>query len=248
MLRSAIKPVSMLAVLAFSLSLTACKTTHFTLADLEQLGGVSVEPTTAESNDAIKQSLASGLSYAVSNLGREGGFYGTGFKIPLPNQLEKTANVARKLGLNRYVDRFELSMNRAAEKAVPLAANVFSDAVSQMSVSDAVGLLTGGQNSVTDYFKRVSSAKLKQQFLPIVTQATQSVNVTKNYKDLLRSTNMLSLLSGDSAAKNLDVDSYITQKAVDALFVEVAKQERTIRANPMQAGTALMRRVFSYYR
>lgn len=248
MLRSVIKPVSVLAVLASSLSLSACKTSDFSMADLEKLGGVSLAPTTAESNDAIKQSLSSGLSYAVSNLGRSGGFYGTGFQIPLPSQLEKTANIARKLGVNSYVDRFELSLNRAAEKAVPLAANVFSDAVSQMSVSDAVGLLKGGQNSVTDYFKRVSSDKLKQQFLPIVTQATQSVDVTKKYKDLLRSTNMLSLLSGDSSAKNLDVDSYITQKTVDALFVEVAKQERAIRANPMQAGTALMRRVFSYYK
>lgn len=248
MLPRAIKPISILAVVFSSLSLTACKTTDFNIADLEQLGGVSAAPTTAESNDAIKQSLSSGLSYAVANLGRADGFYGTGFKIPLPSQLEKTANVARKLGLNRYVDRFELSMNRAAEKAVPLAANVFSDAVSKMSVSDAVGLLKGGQNSVTDYFKRASSDKLKKQFLPIVAKATQSVDVTKNYKDLLRSTNMLSLLSGDSSAKNLDVDNYITQKAVDALFVEVAKQERKIRANPLQAGTALMRRVFSYYK
>lgn len=248
MLRSVIKPVSVLAVLASSLSLTACKTSDFSVADLENLGSASLAPTTAESNDAIKQSLSSGLSYAVSNLGRSGGFYGTGFQIPLPSQLEKTADVARKLGFERYVDDFELSMNRAAEKAVPLAANVFSDAVSQMSVSDAVGLLKGGENSVTDYFKRVSSDKLKQQFLPIVTQATQSVDVTKKYKALLDSTNMLSLLSGDSSAKNLDVDSYITQKAVDALFVEVAEQERAIRANPMQAGTALMRRVFSYYK
>lgn len=246
MLRRVIKPISIAFVL-FS-SLTACQTNQFMMPDLKQLGEASLAPTTAESNDAIKQSLSSGLSYAVSNLGRADGFYGSEFKIPLPNQLQNTANLARKLGLNRYVERFELSMNRAAEKAVPVAANVFSDAISKMSVSDAVGLLKGGQNSVTDYFKRVSSAKLQKQFLPIVTQATQSVDVTRKYKDLLRSTNMLSLMSGDSSAKNLDVDSYITQKTVDALFVEVAKQERNIRANPMQAGTALMRRVFSYYR
>lgn len=238
--------VCALGVLA--LNLTACKTTDFSVADLEKMAEPTFQPTTSESNQAIKQSLSSGLNYAVSSLGRADGFYGTGFQIPLPSQLEKTANVARKLGLNQYVDRFELSMNRAAEKAVPVAAGVFSDAISKMSVSDAVGLLKGGENSVTDYFKRVSSTKLQKQFLPIVSRATQSVDVTKKYKDLVRRTNMLSLLSGDSAVKNLDVDNYITGKAVDALFVEIAKQERTIRANPMKAGTALMRRVFSYYR
>lgn len=230
------------------MTLTACKTTDFSIADIEKLGVSTAAPTTAESSDAIKQSLASGLSYAVSNLGRSNGFYGTGFKIPLPSELQNTAATARKLGLDKYVDRFELSMNRAAEKAVPIAANVFSDAIKQMTISDAVGLLTGEQDSVTNYFKRVSSAQLKSQFLPIVSQATQSVDVTKKYKDLIRKTNVLSLLSGDSSAQNLDVDNYITQKAIDALFVEISKQERTLRANPMQAGTALMRRVFSYYR
>lgn len=236
------------ALLAGALVLTGCKSLEpFVQIATQQMSQQNLEPTEADSASAIKQALDKGVSTAIASLGRDGGFSLSAFKIPLPEQVQSTADTARKLGLNKYVDQFELSMNQAAEKAVPVAADVFKDAIAQMSMQDVVGILTGGDHAATDYFKRTSGAVLESKFKPIVTDATAKVGVTSYYKKLSDKVQRYGQFLGVSAPAAVDLDGYITQRSTDALFSKIGDEEKLIRANPVQRTTELLQKVFGYY-
>jgi Protein of unknown function (DUF4197) len=133
-------------------------------------------------------------------------------------------------------------MNRAAEKAVPATAEVFGNAIRQMSVSDALSIVRGDPDAATQYFRRTSGDQLKAKMLPIVKQATAQTGVTQSFKTMSdKSGGLMSKLGGSEA---MDLDSYVTDKALDGLFFYIASKERDIRANPLQAGSALLARVF----
>jgi len=153
--------------------------------------------------------------------------------------------------LEKLADDFVLSMNNAAEKAVPEAASVFSDAIKQMTIADAKTILTGTNNAATQYFRRVTETNLFTRFYPIVTNATQQVGVTAYYKQMLTqvsggSSGLRGLLGGTSVTKldGFDVDTYVTTKALDGLFKMVADEEKRIRENPMARTTDLLQKVF----
>lgn len=207
----------------------------------------NLAPSEVDSSSAIKQALAKGVSTAIASLGRDGGFSLSAFKIPLPEQVQSTADTARKLGLNKYVDEFELSMNQAAEKAVPVAADVFKGAIAQMTMQDVVGILTGSEDAATDYFRRTSGTALEAKFKPIVTDATEKVGVTSYYKKLGDKVQKYGQFLGVSAPAAVDLDSYITGRSTDALFSKIADEEKLIRANPVQRTTELLQKVFGYY-
>jgi hypothetical protein len=201
-----------------------------------------------DAGQGIKEALAQGVQSSISQLGRENGFLqDQAVRILLPDKLQKLAETARKLGAAKYVDELELSMNRAAEKAVPVAADVFADAVRQMSVTDALGIVSGGSDAGTQYFKRVASERLRSKFLPIVADATAESGVARRYEKLNKKAGGLGkLLSGSSGSGEApDLNGYITEKAMDGLFYYIAEKERAIRANPLQQNTDLLRRVFS---
>lgn len=192
----------------------------------------------------MKEALAKGVDQAVRQLGRKDGFLGDEIvRISVPKKLQKLAKTARKLGAEKYVDAFEVSMNRAAEKAVPLAAGVFADAVREMSVEDALGIVRGGDDSATQYFRKVSDERLEAAFLPIVSQTMNETNVAKSYKKLSRKAGGLGGLLGGSD-KDADLDHYVTRKAMDGLYYYVAEKEKAIRKNPLAQGSDLLRRVF----
>lgn len=228
------------------LMLSACKTDSVIQSALKGVNQVSAAPSEGDNISAIKAALSSGVGSAVASLGVKDGFAGTAYKILMPEKLQKTAEFARKVGLDSYVNSFEASMNNAAEQAVPVAKAVFVDAIQSMSVQDALGIIKGGDNSATEYFKKTSADKLNAQFLPIVQKATASTQVTEKYKDLSNKVNSAGKLLGFSAA-SVDIDQYITQKASDALFTQIAQEERKIRQDPLGAASAVVRRVFSYY-
>jgi hypothetical protein len=148
------------------------------------------------------------------------------------------------------VDDFIGSMNHAAEKAVPVAAGVFGDAIKQMSIDDARKILAGSPDAATQFFRRTSETNLHAQFLPLVQKATDSVGVTSRYKELtgkFAAVSALGSLFGSKtggATSPLDVDSYVTSKALDGLFKMVADEEKNIRANPVARSSDLLKTVF----
>lgn len=197
----------------------------------------------AEAAEGIREAMARGVDAAVRQLGRPDGFLGNeAVRIGVPRQMRGVADGARRLGAGHYVEAFETSMNRAAERAVPAAAEVFSDAVRQMTVTDALGIVRGGETAGTEYFRSVAGQRLRERFLPIVSTATSQSGVTQRYKELSGRTGGMGALLG--GGQSLDLDEYVTERALDGLFHVVAEQERAIRRDPVGTGSALLRRVF----
>ena len=189
----------------------------------------------------IKAALTKGTSQAVGNLGKEDGFFGNDrVKIPLPDSLQKVDRTLRNFGMGKYADELVLTMNRAAETAVPEARTLLLTAVKEMSVQDAKGILTGGDTSATDYFRRKTSDKLVAKFLPIVQQATAKVGVAQKYNQLAGNASRLGLM--DENQTNLE--NYITQKTLNGLFLMIADEEIQIRAHPVEQGSKLLNKVF----
>lgn len=195
----------------------------------------------------IREALAKGVERAINQLGKPDGFFqDQAVKILVPKKARKIADLARQLGAGQRVDDFELSMNRAAEKAVPAAATLLGDAVRDMSVEDALGLVRGGDTAATDYFRRTSEEKLYNAFLPIVSKQTAATGVTRKYKSLTGSIsdNPLGATLLGKATRSGDLDAYVTDKAIDGLFTVIAAQEQDIRNDPAARTTGLLKKVF----
>ncbi|MSQ53925.1 MAG: DUF4197 domain-containing protein [Betaproteobacteria bacterium] len=189
----------------------------------------------------LKAALEKGSTVAVAALGRSDGFFGNPqVKIPLPESLKSAERLMRGVGMGKYADELVLTMNRAAEAAVPEAKQLLVSAVKQMSVQDAKGILTGGNTAGTEYFKRSTSDQLRAKFLPIVKNATQKVNLAAKYNQYAEKGATFGLLKKEDA----NLDGYVTQKALDGLFFMVAEEEKKIRANPVQAGSDILKKVF----
>lgn len=219
----------------------------------DRLLGSSSSPSSISETQAsggIKEALAQGVDRAVRQLGKPDGFFrDQAVKILVPERLQQVAKLARQLGAGKKVDAFELSMNRAAEKAVPLAANILADSVRQMTLQDAIGLVRGGETSATDFFRRTSEQKLYDTFLPIVAKQTAEVGVTKKYKDFSKKAGGSSLGTllgggGSNGTSSADLDDYVTRETIDGLFHVIAEQEKQIRNNPASRTTDLLRTVF----
>jgi len=207
----------------------------------------------------LKEALAKGTTDAIISLGRDGGFWNNSkVRIPLPGKLEQAGKLARQLGQGAKVDAFQLSMNRAAEKAVPQVADIFGDAIRRMTLSDARGILTGGDHAATDFFRRVAGDALTARIHPLVAKATDSVGVTQKYKAFVGGGSggalggalgsLGTLAGGHGAARGggspLDLDDYVTRETLDGLFTVIGEQEQSIRSNPAARTTSLLKKVF----
>jgi len=189
----------------------------------------------------LKEALNKGATNAVGKLGKADGFFSNDrVKIPLPESMQKLDRTLRKFGMGNYADELELTMNRAAEAAVPEAKSLLIAAVKEMSVQDAKSILTGGDTSATEYFRGKTSGKLTQKFLPIVQQATAKVGVAQKYNELAGNAARFGLI--DESQTNLE--NYITQKTLAGLFLIIADEEKEIRAHPVEQGSKLLRKVF----
>jgi hypothetical protein len=191
----------------------------------------------------LKEALSKGVKFAVDSLGRENGYLDNArVKIPLPKSLQKLEKGLRLAGQGKSVDEFVGSMNHAAEKAVPVAIDVFVDAIKQMSFDDARKILFSGQDdSATQFFRRTSEETLREKFRPIVEEFTEKTGVTSKYKVMVGKAGFAAQLLGKDAT---DLDGYVTQKALDGLFLLVADEEKKIRENPIGRTTSLLRKVF----
>lgn len=191
----------------------------------------------------LKEALGNGVKFAVDTLGRENGFLSdVRVKIPVPKSLEKVEKTLRFARQGKLVDDFVASMNHAAEKAVPVAVDVFVDAIKQMTFDDARKiLLSGEQDAATQFFRRTSEETLREKFRPIVEKFTEETGVTQKYKTMIGKYRFATSLLGKDAT---DLDGYVTQKALDGLFFMVAEEERKIRKDPIGRTTSLLKKVF----
>ena len=197
--------------------------------------------TNKDATSGLRAALEKGAVAAVSVLGKADGFFGNDkVKIPLPESLQRYEKLMRNLGMGKYADELVLTMNRAAEAAVPEARKLLVDAVKKMSVQDAKGILTGGDTAGTEYFKRTTSDPLRARFLPIVQAATKKVKLAEKYNQYAEKGAKFGLVSKEHA----NLDSYVTQKALDGLFLMVAEEEKKIRQDPVKAGSAIIKKVF----
>jgi hypothetical protein len=204
------------------------------LAQLENI-------TTREAAAALRAALEKGSRAAVDSLGRTDGFLGNPqVKIPLPDSVQRTERAMRRFGMGRYADELIVTMNRAAEAAVPEARQLFVDSVRRMTVQDAKGILQGGETAGTAYFRRTTEAQLRKRFLPIVQRATAEVGLARQYNAYAERGVAFGLVKKEHA----NLDHYVTQKALDGLFLMVAEEEKRIRKDPVGAGTAIIRKVF----
>ena len=197
--------------------------------------------TSQEAAAGLKAALEKGSQGAVATLGRNDGFLGNPqVRIPLPESLQRTEKLMRRFGMGRHADELILTLNRAAEAAVPEAKQLFVDAVRKMTVQDAKGILQGGETAGTEYFRRSTEGQLRKRFLPIVRQSTAKVGLAQQYNEYAAKGASLGLVKKEDA----NLDDYVTQKALDGLFVMVAEEEKKIRKDPIAAGSSIIRKVF----
>jgi hypothetical protein len=196
-----------------------------------------------EMSQGLKDALQQGVSTAVSLLSKEGGFLNDpSVFIEMPSALNMVGDGLRRFGQGGLVDNFESTMNHAAEASVKEAIMIFGDAIKDMSIEDAKNILQGSNSAATDYFKSKSGTRLKAAMAPIVKQATDDAGVTSAYKMLMSNAGfMSSFIDTDS----MDIDSYVTDKAIDGLFLKIAVEEKRIRENPIARSTDLLKKVFT---
>jgi len=189
----------------------------------------------------LKEALEIGTGNAVRAVSKVDGYYkNPKIRIPLPDTVQKTEKILRAVGYGSKVDEFELSMNRAAERAAPEAKGLFLDAIKQMTFTDAKKILNGRENEATLYFKEKTSPRLREIAKPIVHQAMGEVGVTKSYQDLEETARSVPF-AGTFA---FDLDQYVTDRALDGLFLMVAEEEKRIRQDPVARTTDLLKKVF----
>ncbi|MBP9217544.1 MAG: DUF4197 domain-containing protein [Sterolibacterium sp.] len=193
-----------------------------------------------EAQGGLKEALTQGAQKAVGMLGRPDGFLNNPqVKIPLPEGLSKVESLLRKLGMGKQADELILAMNRAAEAAVPEARGLLVNAVKQMTVEDVKGILTGGNDAATQYFRRATAEPLAVRFKPIVQKAIAKVRVAEKYDEFVTRGAKLGILKEDE-----HLDAYVTQKTLDGLYTMIAEEERAIRQNPADAAGRLAKKVF----
>ncbi len=194
-----------------------------------------------DASAGVKEALASGADYAVASLGKSNGFLGNSkVKIPLPSYLQKAESALRMFGMGKQADELVETMNHAAENAVAEAKPILTDAIKKMTVQDAKAILTGGEDSVTQYFRKTSSEPLTQKFSPIVKKETGKLQLAEQYNSFAGKAASAGLID----KKNADIDAYVTQKAIDGLFLMIAEEEKKLRANPLGAGSDVLKKVF----
>lgn len=191
----------------------------------------------------LKDALNTATEIAVRTLGKEGGFMDNpAVQIPLPDELEWVEKNLRKVGQEKLADDFMLSMNSAAERAVPVALEQFQAAIAAMTLEDAASILRGQEDAATQYFRKHAESGLREGFLPIVKEATDSAGVTSAYKDMTQYAGGFSSFLKD---QTVDLDEYVTEQTLDGLFKIVAEEEARIRKDPVARSTDLLRKVFA---
>jgi len=189
----------------------------------------------------LKEALSIGTENAVKSVSQTDGYFKNKMiRILMPEKIQKVADVLSKLGYQKEVDDFILSMNRAAEKAAPKAASYFVGAIKEMSIEDASGILKGGDTAATEYFRKKTNDKIYEAFRPIISSSLSEVGATNAYKNMMGRYESIPFMDKQS----LDLDNYVTNKSLDGLFYMVGQEEKKIRTDPAAQVTDLLKTVF----
>ncbi len=234
------KGMILLAIMVFS-TLTSCDTARQVLEGVNSTYGTGAAGlSTTEIISGLKQALTIGTQNSTSQLSALDGFFkNAAIKILLPEDAKKVESTLRSLGMGSMVDKAILSMNRAAEEAAKGAGTIFINSVKQMTITDAVNILKGGDFAATNYFKEKTTAELTQMFKPVIDKALSDVNATKYWSDV---TTVYNKFSGNKVST--DLNAYVTQKAMDGIFIQVGLEEQKIRKDPVARTTEILKKVF----
>lgn len=226
--------------LVFLFSFTGCDTAKSILNSVGTATG-NGSLTTAEVVDGLKTALKIGTDSATTSLSALNGFYKDALvKIAMPTEAQKVEKTLRDIGLGSLVDKAVLSMNRSAEDASKYVGNTFINAIKQMTIQDAFGILRGGNTAATDYLKQKTTAQLTADFKPIIAKSLGKTDATKYWSDVFSAYNKLS-----SKPVNSDLTAYVTEKALDGLFYKIGLEEQSIRQNPAARVNDILKKVFS---
>jgi Protein of unknown function (DUF4197) len=199
--------------------------------------------TTAEVAEGLKEALVKGISTGSDLVSvTDGYFKNPEIKIPFPPDVKKVEDALRKIGLGSQVDKFVMTLNRGAEDAAKEAKPIFIAAIKSMTIQDAWSILRGEDNAATEYLKRTTSGLLKEKFKPVIQSSLNKVNATKYYSDIVTRYNQIPLVD----KVNPSLDDYATDKAIEGLFLMIAKEEKNIRQDPIARTTELLKKVFGY--
>lgn len=229
--------------IALLLLLEACTVTQINQAvsDADKMLGTEQALTTAEVGEGLKEALINGISKGSDLASQlDGYFKNPEIRIPFPPDVKRVENKLRQVGLGNEVDQFVMTLNRGAEDAAKEAKPIFIDAIKQMSISDAWGILKGQPDAATQYLKRTTTAQLKGRFSPVIQNSLNKVNATRYYGDIVNKYNKIPFVE----KVNSDLNSYATDLAIQGLFIMIAKEEKNIRENPVARTTDLLKRVF----
>lgn len=194
-----------------------------------------------EASGGLKEALTQGVVKAVSLLGSTDGFLGNKeVKIPLPDSLKKIEKGMKLMGMGKQSDELVLKMNRAAEAAVPEAKALLVDSIKKMTVADAKSILTGPNDAATQYFKKTTSTQMVAKFLPIVQKATEKVQLAETYNKYAEMGSKFGVVKQEDAK----IEQYVTNKALDGLYLMIAKEEAAIRQDPVGQASSLLKKVF----
>jgi hypothetical protein len=226
------------ALLCTSFSFSGCETANQVLGGLGQMQ--TGELSNSEIIMGLKDALSIGTQRSSNQLSATDGFFkNAAIKILLPEEAKKVENTLRSLGMSSLVDKAVLSMNRAAEDAAKTASGIFVNAVKQMTISDAVNILRGGDFAATNYFKGKTTEALTQSFRPIIENSLKNVNATKYWTDVTSVYNQFS-----SNKINTDLAAYVTGRALDGIFYQLGLEEQKIRKDPVARSTEILKKVF----
>jgi hypothetical protein len=194
-----------------------------------------------DAGGGLKEALTQGAGKAVEMLGKQDGFLGNPkVKIPLPESVQKVEGMMRGLGMGKQADELVKAMNRAAEAAVPQAKALLVNAIKQMSVADAKGILSGGEDSATQYFRRTTSGPMAEKFKPVVNTAMAKVKLAEKYDQFAGKAAKFGLVREQDS----HLENYVTQKTLDGLYLMIAEEEKAIRKDPAGAAGNLAKKVF----
>jgi hypothetical protein len=232
-------------ILSFAILLGACTSAQInqTLGDVNKtLGGGSGQAlTSAEVAEGLKEALIKGISTGSDLVSQMDGYFkNPEIKIPFPPDVKRVEDRLRQIGFGNEVDKFVMTLNRGAEDAAKEAKPIFITAIKSMTIQDAWAILKGENDAATQYLKRTTSAQLKDKFKPVIQNSLNKVNATRYYTDIVTRYNQIPLVQ----KVNPELDDYATDKAIEGLFLMIAKEEGNIRQNPVARTTDLLKRVF----
>ena len=230
-------------VIGVAFLLGACTTAQINqaISDANKVVGGDKPLTTAEVTEGLKEALIKGISNGSDLASQVDGYFKNAeIKIPFPPDVKKVEDRLRQLGLGGEVDKFIMTLNRGAEDAAKEAKPIFISAIKQMTIDDAWAILKGEPDAATQYLKKTTSVQLKEKFSPVIQTSLDKVNATKYYGEIINRYNSIPLVQ----KVNPNLNDYATDMAIQGLFTMIAKEEKSIRQDPLARTTELLKRVF----